>query len=180
MIVFNVAVETERLRLARPRKSDAAAIFTRYSSDTEVTRYLAWPRHESVAQAAAFIELSDREWTQNGCGPYLIWSRIDTTLLGGTGLRVHESGRAETGYVLAKDAWGKGYATEALRAMILVAQPMGIDHLFAFCHADHRASAHVLEKCHFTFERLIPDQTFPNLTPPRGPARLYTLSLLHV
>jgi RimJ/RimL family protein N-acetyltransferase len=124
--LLNVAVETERLRLVRPRGNDAAAIFARYSSDSEVTRYVGWPRHESVAQAAAFIEFSDQEWTRSGCGPYLIWSRIDTTLLGGTGLHVHEPGRAETGYVLAKDAWG------------------------------------------------------PNLTPPRGLARLYTLSLLQV
>ena len=155
--MLDVAVETERLRLVRPRDKDAAAIFTRYSSDTDVTRYVGWPRHESVTQAEAFIEFSDQEWTQNGSGPYLIWSRIDATLLGGTGLHVDESGRTETGYVLAKDAWGKGYATEALRAMILVAQPIGIPQLLAFCHADHRASAHVLEKCHFTFDRLIPD-----------------------
>ena len=86
----------------------------------------------------------------------------------------------QTGYVLAKDAWGKGYATEALRAVILIAKPIGIGHLFALCHADHRASAHVLEKCHFTFDRLIPHQTFPNLTPPRGSARHYTLNLVQV
>jgi ribosomal-protein-alanine N-acetyltransferase len=180
LILLNVAIETDRLRLARPRENDAEAIFTGYSSDAEVTRYVGWPRHESVAQAAAFVEFSDQEWTQNGCGPYLIWSRTGTTLLGGTGLHVHESGRAETGYVLAKAAWGKGYATEALRAVILAAQPIGIGHLFALCHADHRASAHVLEKCHFTFDRLMPDQTFPNLTPPRGSARHYTLNLLRV
>jgi RimJ/RimL family protein N-acetyltransferase len=78
-----------------------------------------WPRHESVAQAAAFIEFSDQEWTRSGCGPYLIWSRIDTTLLGGTGLHVHEPGRAETGYVLAKDAWGaKSDATKRVSATL--------------------------------------------------------------
>ena len=34
-------------------------------------------------------------------------------LLGATGLELKDEGEAVTGYVLAKDAWGKGYATEA-------------------------------------------------------------------
>ena len=37
-------VETERLVLRRPTAADAPAIFARYASDPEVTRYMAWPR----------------------------------------------------------------------------------------------------------------------------------------
>ena len=54
-----------------------------------------------------------------------------------------------TGYVLAKDAWGLGYATEALRAMVDLSWQLDVDWLFALCHPDHRASMHVLEKCGF-------------------------------
>ena len=48
-----------------------------------------------------------------------------------------------TGYVLAKDAWGQGYATEALRAMVNVARGIGIVSLSALCHPEHQASVHV-------------------------------------
>ena len=47
-------IETERLVLRRPRARDARRIFARYSSDGEVTRFLGWPRHRSVAETRAF------------------------------------------------------------------------------------------------------------------------------
>ena len=57
-----------------------------------------------------------------------------------------------TGYVLSKDAWGRGYATEALSAMVGLARETGVRRLFALCHHEHAASAHVLEKCDFARE----------------------------
>jgi len=165
-------VETARLLLVRPQANDANAIFARYSSDLEVTRYLGWPRHESVAETRAFLQLSEAEWTQSGCGPYLIWSRAGQ-LLGGTGLSLLNREKAATGYVLAKDAWGLGYATEALSAIVLVAGQICVKHLHAVCHVDHRASAQVLEKCGFKLSHIIQDQSFPNLTPSTSAALYY-------
>ena len=69
--------------------------------------------------------------------------------------------------------WGRGYATEALRTMLLVAAQIGIDRIIATCHADHRASARVLEKCGFVIDREVPDQSFPNLPTPTALAYLY-------
>ena len=51
-----------------------------------------------------------------------------------------------TGYVLAKEAWGFGYATEALNAIACLGDALEIGELFALCHRDHRASHRVLEK----------------------------------
>ena len=42
---------TERLVLRRPVGDDVSAIFERYASDPEVTRYLAWPRAAWLAEA---------------------------------------------------------------------------------------------------------------------------------
>lgn len=73
---------------------------------------------------------------------------------------------ATTGYVLAQDSWGRGYATEALGAMVALARDLAIDRLSALCHADHLASARVLEKCGFQMEaRLEGFAEFPNLKP---------------
>src|SRR5438876_12388274 len=41
-------IDTPRLILRRPRASDAEAIFSRYASDPDVTRYVGWPAHKSV------------------------------------------------------------------------------------------------------------------------------------
>ena len=71
-----------------------------------------------------------------------------------------------TGYVLAKDAWGRGYATEALSAMVGVAKNSGLRRLYALCHHEHRASARVLEKCDFAREGVLRAYVeFPNLIP---------------
>jgi len=54
-------IETERLLLRKPKQSDAQAVFHRYASDREVTRYLSWPTHRSVADTLAFLSMSDDE-----------------------------------------------------------------------------------------------------------------------
>ena len=71
-----------------------------------------------------------------------------------------------TGYVLATDAWGKGYATEALTAVIDVARRTGVTRLFALCHPEHRSSRRVLEKRGFVRDDpSIRQVEFPNLSP---------------
>jgi RimJ/RimL family protein N-acetyltransferase len=157
---------SERLVLRRPRLDDAEPIFTRYAGDPEVTRYVSWPRHASVEPTKAFLAFSDFEWDRWPAGPYLIESREDGVLLGSSGLSFEAPDCASTGYVLARDAWGRGYASEALRAMVDVARVTGVRRLYALCHTDHAASARVLEKGGFTLEATLGGHTeFPNLTP---------------
>jgi RimJ/RimL family protein N-acetyltransferase len=157
-------VETSRLILAAPSAEDADAIFERYASDPEVTRYLGWPRHRSVADTLGFLSFSAAQWGQDGAGPYLIRDRNDGRVLGSTGLALEPRGVAITGYVLATDAWGKGYATEALRAVVDVAVSIGVERIYALCHPQHRASSRVLEKCGFDRDVHWTQQVeFPNL-----------------
>ena len=142
-------VETPRLVLSAPVAADAEAVFRRYASDENVTRYVGWPKHRTVVDTDAFLAFSGVQWEREGAGPYLIWARADGLLLGSTGLGLEPNGQAITGYVLATDAWGKGYATEALTAVVEVAADIGVRRLYALCHPQHRASWRVLEKCGF-------------------------------
>jgi RimJ/RimL family protein N-acetyltransferase len=156
-------IETPRLVLQRPRLDDVPEIFRRYAADHDVTRYLSWPAHETEEQTRAFVRFSDSEWRKWPAGPYLVFSR-GGHLLGGTGLGFETPDSAATGYVFAKDAWGHGYATETLQAVMEIARDVGVRALHAICHVDHRASAHVLEKCGFTVDALLRDAIeFPNL-----------------
>ena len=156
-------IETPRLVLRRPGAADAESIFARYASDPEVTRFLGWPRHESIGQTRAFVDFSDAEWERWPVGPYVIEARDGGQLLGGTGLAFETPFRAATGYVLAKDAWGKGFATEALGALVSRAAELGLRRLYALCSPDHIPSRRVLEKCGFTREALLRHHSeFPN------------------
>src|SRR5262249_7658198 len=129
--------------------NDAESIFLRYAGDPAVTKYLGWPRHQTIEQTRIFLAFSEVEWNKWPAGPYLIESRTDHRLLGGTGLGFEEPSTAATGYVLAQDSWGRGYATEALAAIVSLSRDIGITRLFALCHPCHPASIRVLEKCGF-------------------------------
>jgi len=162
-------VETERLMLRRPQAVDAPTVFARYAGDPEVTRYLGWRTHASVADTRLFLASCDSEWRQSGVGAYLIQSRESGELLGSASLRLVSSQQASAGYVLARDAWGRGYATEALHAMRRLALRLGVLRLTATCHPDHRASWRVMQKCGFVREGLLRGHAqFPNLTPGRA------------
>jgi ribosomal-protein-alanine N-acetyltransferase len=159
-------IETERLVIRRPGSRDAQAMFERYAGDPAVTRFVGWPTHRSAADTAAFLGWADAEWARWPAGPYLIESRDDGRLLGATGLAFETSTRASTGYVLAVDAWGRGYATEALLAMVDLARRLNVVRLYAICHPQHRPSAHVLEKGGFVLEGTLRKYIeFPNLLP---------------
>jgi len=157
-------LETARLALATPRAEDAEDILNRYAGDERVTRYVGWPMHRSLADTRAFLSFSAQQWEWDGVGPYIIRTRSTGLLLGSTGLGLEPEGVANTGYVLAHDAWDHGYATEALRAMIDLAVGLPLHQIYALCHPAHRASRHVLEKCGFVRDR---DRwvEFPNLDP---------------
>jgi ribosomal-protein-alanine N-acetyltransferase len=166
MAVARSRLETTRLCLRRPRPEDAESIFERYASDEAVCRFLAWPRHRELGDTRAFLDFSRAEWELWPAGPYLIESRGDGRLLGSTGLAFETPERATTGYVLAADAWGRGYATEALMAMVELSRQLGLCRLQALSHTEHRASQRVLEKSGFQREGVLRRHSeFPNLAP---------------
>jgi RimJ/RimL family protein N-acetyltransferase len=142
-----------------------------------VTRYLAWPRHLSVFDTQVFVDFSDGEWRSWGCGPYLMLSRPDGELIGSTGISFDTVDVASTGYVVACDSWGRGYATEGLCAMRDLGRTLGLQRLYAICHVDHQASARVMEKGGFTFEGVMRRHlTFPNLGPERCDVLCYAIT----
>jgi ribosomal-protein-alanine N-acetyltransferase len=162
MINAPAILTTARLTLRRPALEDATAIFY-YASDPAVTRYMSWATHQDLEQTLGFLDAALEEWQTQGCGTYMI-ERGDV-VIGSTGLNCNNDWQGMTGYVLARDAWGHGYATEACRAMIALGRSLGLRCIEAYCHVDHTASARVLEKSGLNFEgvlrRKIP---FPNLS----------------
>jgi RimJ/RimL family protein N-acetyltransferase len=158
-------IKTARLLLRAPLAADADAIFTRYASDAEVSKYLAWPRHASTEETRGILESISAQWAKGVPACYLAFARDDGRLLGSTGLAFETPERASAGYVLARNAWGQGFATEMARAIVDVAFSYPrLWRLWAICHIDHRASEHVLAKAGFTREATLRRHTvFPNL-----------------
>lgn len=149
-------LETERLILRPYRVSDAAAVH-RYGSDPEVCRYTdfgpnTWDETLGFLQTAVHpippkIELA-------------ITLAGDDAVVGGVGAWPVAEGRWEMGWVLHRDVWGKGYATEAARAVFdAVAERGDVHTVFARCRPGNPASARVMGKLGMRFVELIPRET---------------------
>jgi len=169
-------IQTERLILRKPRMDDAPFLFKRYAQDPEVTRYLMWKPHKHVSETEDFLKRCLDVWEQKTNFPYVLTLKEKDEPIGM--LEVHTKWfKLEVGYALARPYWGKGYMTEALRAVIAwaFAQP-GIFRVQAICDVENLGSARVMEKAGMTREGLLRRYVLhPNISAEPRDAYLYAV-----
>jgi RimJ/RimL family protein N-acetyltransferase len=113
-------LRTERLLLRRWRPDDPEALATIYTDPD----YLEHMRPLDLEQTRAQIERLDRTWSTEGYGQWAAEDLADGTLAGRIGLLCHrdwplvDGPVPEVGWVLRRDLWGRGLATEGGRAAI--------------------------------------------------------------
>jgi ribosomal-protein-alanine N-acetyltransferase len=78
----------------RPVFADADAIFNHFASDPEVTRYMSWPTHESIADTQAFLKFAIENWQQHSMGTLLIES--NGMVIGSTGIHLGQADAARS------------------------------------------------------------------------------------
>ncbi len=147
-----VTLETPRLTLREFAEGDAEAIQV-YAGDPEVTRFTSWGPNTPETTAAVLASwLSDQKVSPRTECTLAIVRKEDGILIGGVGFGMTDwnSGMANFGYVLQRSAWGKGYATEASRAVMDWAlNELGLRRLIAHCEPAHAASLSILKKLGF-------------------------------
>jgi [ribosomal protein S5]-alanine N-acetyltransferase len=148
-------IETERLHLRPMRITDAADIFARYAQDPEVARYMTWRPHQGTEESVEFLRRCEQAWRLGTAHAWAITLAGDSQVIGSIELRL-DGHRAEIGYVLARAEWGKGYMTEAARAVadMSLALP-GVYRVAAMCDVENAASARVMEKVGMQREGLL-------------------------
>ncbi|MBX6425177.1 MAG: GNAT family N-acetyltransferase [Variibacter sp.] len=139
-------LETERLILRAPRLEDVKAIAA-LANDRRIaenTRRI--PHPYTVADAEQFV----RGVNAGGGEMALVITLADGTLIGSCGLGLLDGAVPEIGYWLGVPYWGKGFATEAVRAVIDYAFAELNHHaLQAGARVTNPASRRILEKCGF-------------------------------
>jgi ribosomal-protein-alanine N-acetyltransferase len=147
---------TARLDARPPRIADAERVFSTYAQDPDVTRHLSWRRHPDIGATRDFLGACETAWTRNeGHLAWLLFERQTGALVGSIGVSVGGS-QACFGYLLARAHWTRGYAAEALKALVdwSLSQPQ-IYRAWAYCDAANPASARVMEKAGMTREGLL-------------------------
>lgn len=112
-------LRTARLELRTLVASDAPAVFE-YARFPEVSQWCTWDRHASIADSEGFLHWNA---SLDGIEHFPSWAIVslaDGQFLGTGGWfsRDHEQRVGEIGYVLRQEAWGKGYATECVAAIL--------------------------------------------------------------
>jgi ribosomal-protein-alanine N-acetyltransferase len=139
-------LETPRLHLRLPVQDDSYAVFQKYTQDQEVTKYLTWKPHKNVDITREFIQRCIQCWQDESAFPWIVVRKNDAELVGMIELRIDHF-RADLGYVIAREYWGNGYATEMTKSVIgwAITQE-NIYRVWATCDVENLASARVLEK----------------------------------
>lgn len=149
-----VSLRTDRLLLRPLRAADAPAIYA-IRSDPTVMRYASSPPLASPEQAEAFIA---REAAGMAAGESLRLGlqRVEDDVLIGICLLFHinrQCRRAEIGYELRADVWGRGYMHEALLALVRLGfSELALNRIEADIDPRNVASARSLERLGFTKE----------------------------
>ena len=156
-------LETERLLLRKMRLDDAEAMFA-YASDPEVTRYVLWDTHRSIEDSESFLSFATEGYERGDFGGWGVVLKDDGAFIGTCGLDAGyapEHARAELGYVLSREHWGKGLMPEAVRAIIRFGfGRMQLNRIEARCIAENTASARVMEKAGMTYEGTLREREF--------------------
>jgi RimJ/RimL family protein N-acetyltransferase len=137
-------LETERLTLRSPRRGDVKAIAALANDRRIAVNTARIPHPYGIADAEQFIASVNKS---HGEACFVV--TLDDAPIGVCGVDLREDG-AEIGYWLGVPYWGRGFATEAVRAVI--------DHAFgdlehetlqSGARVSNPASRRVLEKCGF-------------------------------
>ena len=147
-------LETPRLRLRRFRVDDAP-VLAAYRSDSDVARYQTWDAPVPLAAAVQAVrEFADGDPGQPGWFQYAVELKSSKRLIGDVGVHMHENlMQAELGFTLAAEHQGRGYAAEAVWAVLHdLFMLRGLRRVSAECDARNDASARLLERVGFQLE----------------------------
>ncbi|MGB8277135.1 MAG: GNAT family N-acetyltransferase [Methylovirgula sp.] len=146
-------LETKRLWLRWPRATDAAALAA-FAGLSEVARMTANIPHPYPPREADRFILMSRAENAAGAALHLALAQKTATrpVIGLVSAVMTETGEAEIGYALAPQAWGKGFATEAVKTVIdAVFSLTETPRICANSRLGNFASRRVLEKAGFTY-----------------------------
>jgi RimJ/RimL family protein N-acetyltransferase len=143
-------IETERLKLRQICELDLDA-YAAIIADPEVMRYIGEGKPQSRADAWRTIATISGHWGLRGYGLWAVDEKSTGKLIGRAGLWFPEGWpMIEVGWALAREHWGKGYATEAARAALKVAQDNDCEEVCSLILPDNARSIRVAEKLGMT------------------------------
>lgn len=151
-------LETERLVLRKIQKEDVVPIFECWMQDEDVSRYMWWKASKDISETEEFVQFELGNLDNDMWNRWIIIVKGTKEIIGTCLIFWNEEdGHFDISYNLGKKYWGKGYTTEAMaRAMRYGTEVLGVKEYITSCARENKASAHVLEKLGFQYEKDVP------------------------
>ena len=155
-------LQGKRVRLRGPRREDADALFELFA-DPQVMRYWSRPPMTTRSEAEGLIEEIDESFTQRTKLNWMLTLRSDDVVIGSCTLFNFEPRhrRAEVGYALRSDHWGRGIATEAATlALDWAFRVLGLHRIEADIDPRNQSSRKLLHRLGFSSEGVLRERYF--------------------
>ena len=150
--MLDVCIETARLKLVPSTmqwREDLFALF----HEPEVADWLFLTGPPTREQLDRRIEFHEQYWRDHGYGMFLAFEREGGRFVARVGpMLTPDTGRIEIAWSTTKNAWGKGYASEAATATIdYTFAHSTLPDLDCYLRPDNHASRRVAEKVGFRY-----------------------------
>jgi [ribosomal protein S5]-alanine N-acetyltransferase len=149
------SLETERLFLRKVKLDDLDDIFE-FSSDAEVAHHMTWEANTSKEETLGnFVNVVIERYKKGQSADWAIVYKESQKVIGTCAFVdwSNQHRKAEIGYVLNKNYWGYGFATEAIKELIKFGfECTNLNRIEGGCDTDNIASENVMLKVGMTFE----------------------------
>ncbi|MBC7808959.1 MAG: GNAT family N-acetyltransferase [Akkermansiaceae bacterium] len=148
----HIIFETSRLIGRKLTPDDTDALYSVYG-DAEAMRWVDDGQPLPREECARWIDVTHNNYAKRGYGMSALVLRETDMVIGFCGI-VHPGGQpqAEIKYALSRPFWGRGFATEAVRAMLVYgAQTFHLTSIIATIAPENIASHRVLTKSGMLF-----------------------------
>lgn len=145
--VLDSGYTSARIILRKLTMNDAENMFA-YTSDRETCRYLGWGPHTERKQCDDFIQSAILKYQDPKDILWGVAESSDDALIGVVRIYDLTDNSATVSYILNRFYTGKGYMTEAVRAVIEVCfQQLGKEYVLACLVDGNEASRRMMERC---------------------------------
>ena len=166
---------TKRLVLRPLNKEDLQETFL-IAQDAEATRYMMFYPHRNQKETALFLEKAWAEWLKEDPDFYEFAVAYNGRQVGIVSIYwVKERQEAELGWLIHRDFWNQGFASEAAAAVRDFAIELGASRILAECDARNTASFRVMQKIGLKLEQDNGTRIYPD---GRGTARELLCSMV--
>lgn len=154
--VFNQfpRIETANLALENFTIQDAKELF-KIRSDDRVTKYLDRDNHKTIEESETMVREIIHSYENKIGINWILREKVSSEAVGYIGFwrLIRESARAEIGYALKPEYWGKGYMSEVFPTIIKFGfNEFGLHSIMGNVNPQNESSIKVLERFGFKKE----------------------------